>query len=126
MPAHSAAKAAHDNASEDSDTNAAETASPPASKPAKAAQPDGTENPRATHVSETAKTEQVSTAPVPPPEPPKFTLQGVMTDGQDREAVINGVSYRVGDNIEGARVTAIDTRSVRLQFGGHEIQLRLP
>ena len=49
-----------------------------------------------------------------------------MIEGQDREAVINGVSLHVGDDLDGARVTAIDTRSVRLQFGGREILLRLP
>ena len=76
---------------------------------------------------ENVKTEQVAAAPVPSPalEPPKLTLQGIMSEGQDREAVINGVSVRVGDNLEGARVTAIDARNVRLQFGEHEIVLRL-
>jgi hypothetical protein len=48
-----------------------------------------------------------------------------MSEGQDREAVINGVSVHVGDNLEGARVTAIDARNVRLQFGEREIVLRL-
>ena len=48
-----------------------------------------------------------------------------MSEGQYREAVINGVSVRVGDNLEGARVIAIDARNVRLQFGEREIVLRL-
>jgi hypothetical protein len=74
---------------------------------------------------ENVKTEQVAAA-APPLEPPKLTLQGVMIEGQDREAVINGVSVHVGDDLEGARVTAIDTRNVRLQFGDREILLRLP
>ena len=77
---------------------------------------------------ENVKTEQVAAAaPVPSPalEPPKLTLQGIMSEGQEREAVINGVSVRVGDNLEGARVIAIDARNVRLQFGEREIVLRL-
>jgi hypothetical protein len=118
MPIPSATEAARGRASEKSATNAAAKSPVPASKPAEATP--------ITRATENVKTEQVAPAPTPLPEPPKLTLQGVMIEGQDREAVINGVSVHVGDNLEGARVTAIDTRSVRLQFGDREIVLRLP
>ena len=105
-----------------------ETAAPAADTPAKP-QVAVSKPAETTRVLENIKTEQTATEPpatTPPQEPPKLTLQGVIIEGQDREAVINGVSVHVGDNLEGARVTAIDARSVRLQFGASEIQLRLP
>ena len=118
-----AAKAAPGRTSE-----TAETAKPATSPAAKSPVPPS-KPAEAAPVAEKAKTEQIATqppAPQPTLEPPKFKLQGVMIEGQDREAVINGVPVRVGDNLEGARVTAIDTRSVRLQFGDREIVLPLP
>lgn len=69
--------------------------------------------------------------PVPPPapvapEPPKLTLQGITTDGMTPEAMINGFSVRVGEEIEGYRVVAIESRFVRLRFGERELTLRMP
>jgi flagellar basal body-associated protein FliL len=118
-----AAKAAHEPASETAET--AKPATSTAAKPPVPA-PKPVEVPRALENAKTQQTETQPPVPTPSLEPPKLTLQGVMTEGQDREAVINGVSLHVGDNIEGARVTAIDARSVRLQFGDRDIQLRLP
>jgi hypothetical protein len=60
------------------------------------------------------------------PEPPPLVLQGITVAKAGREAMINGYSVREGDEIDGARVVAIESRRVRLQFGEREIVLRLP
>jgi hypothetical protein len=68
-------------------------------------------------------------APAPPPpqpEPPKLVLQGVTSEGSAREAMINGVNVREGDDIEGARVVSIESHRVRLQFDQRDILLRIP
>ncbi len=75
------------------------------------------------------------TVPAPPetgaepptaPEPPRFSLQGITIAPEDREAMINGYSVREGDDVDGARVVAIKSRRVKLQFGEREIVLRMP
>lgn len=65
-------------------------------------------------------------APPPEPVPPKLVLQGITGDATEREAMINGTSLRVGEEIDGAKVLAINARAVKLQFAGKEIQLRMP
>lgn len=40
--------------------------------------------------------------------------------------MINGVTVREGEDIEGARVVTIESRRVKLDSGRHEIILRLP
>lgn len=57
---------------------------------------------------------------------PKLVLQGITYAKDDSEAMINGITLRVGEDIEGARVVAIESRRVKLDFSGHEIVLRLP
>ena len=103
---------------------------PPALKPAEATPLKNTEVAQNTHTPEKLEKEQTAIQPPPIsqplPELPKLTLQGIMAEGNDREAVINGVSIRIGEVVEGAKVMAIDTRSVRLDFHGTEILLRLP
>jgi hypothetical protein len=78
--------------------------------------------------------EQVSADPapapnvvLPPPEPelPKLVLQGITSEGRLFEAMINDMTVREGDEIEGARVISIEQRRVQLKFGEHEIVLRL-
>ena len=61
-----------------------------------------------------------------PAEPPKLVLQGITYAGDSSEAMINGVSLRAGEDIEGARIVTIERRTVRLNFGGREIVLRMP
>ncbi len=56
---------------------------------------------------------------------PQLALQGITRDGRQSEAMINGYTVGVGDEVEGAQVTAIDKRSVKLQFGEQEIVLRM-
>lgn len=73
----------------------------------------------------------VTPPPTPPPapvapEPPKLTLQGITTDGMSPEAMINGFSVRVGEEIDGYQVVAIESRFVRLRFGERELTLRMP
>jgi hypothetical protein len=65
-------------------------------------------------------------APPPQPEPPKLVLQGVTSEGSAREAMINGVNVREGDDIDGARVVSIESHLVRLQFDQRDILLRIP
>jgi hypothetical protein len=69
-----------------------------------------------------------SAAPAPPPQPelPKLVLQGVTSEGNAREAMINGVNVREGDDIEGARVVSIESHRVKLQFDQRDILLRIP
>lgn len=75
---------------------------------------------------EKIKAQQAATAPKPPPEPPKLALQGITFAADGNEVMINGISLRQGEDIEGARIIAIERRAVRLDFGGREIVLRLP
>jgi hypothetical protein len=65
-------------------------------------------------------------AALPPPEPPKLILQGITSAGDSREAMINGVTVTEGEEIDGARVIAIESRRVRLEFAGRELVLRMP
>ena len=76
-------------------------------------------------VVEKLKAEQPA-APPPPPEPPKFALQGITSGAGGREAMINGINVREGDEVDGARVVAIESRRVKLQLGEREILLRMP
>jgi len=85
-------------------------------------------------VVEKLKAEQVVAAEAQPakapsaprPEPPKLVLQGITSDGAAREAMINGINLREGDDIEGARVVSIEPHRVKLQFDQHDIVLRMP
>lgn len=65
-------------------------------------------------------------APASLPEPPRLVLQGIMSNGSKREALINGVSLEVGEEYQGVKVTAIESRRVKVQFGDREIVLRMP
>jgi hypothetical protein len=77
----------------------------------------------------TAKVEPpapVAVVAPPPPEAQKFVLQGITSGPGWREAMINGYAVREGDDLDGARVTAIEPRHVKLQAADHEILLRMP
>lgn len=60
------------------------------------------------------------------PAPPKLVLQGITYAADDREAMINGINYHEGEDIEGAHIVTIEPRRVKLDFQGQEITLRLP
>jgi hypothetical protein len=89
-----------------------------------AVDPKAGEDELVARVMERIKAEQAA-APAPP-EPPKFVLQGITSAKDGSEAMINGLTVREGEEIEGARVAAIDHRTVKLDWNGREIVLRLP
>ena len=130
MPVSDQAKATRERTTEIAQPKASTVVKEPvpASKSAEATPPKNAEVALGTPIPEKAKTEQITppAPPLPPREPPKLTLQGIMSEGQDREAVISGISVRVGEIVEGAKVLAIDSKTVRLDFQGSEIVLRLP
>jgi hypothetical protein len=70
------------------------------------------------------KAEQAAAAK--PVSPPKLVLQGITGQRNLREAMINNVNVREGEDLEGARIVAIDARSVKLRFGDQDLILRLP
>jgi hypothetical protein len=107
--------------------NAPATTPPPAPPAAEAKTSKATEEQLVTRVVEKLKTETPPAAPpAPPRESPKLVLQGITSDGGVYEAMINGSNLREGEDIEGARVVAIESRRVRLQLDGREIVLRMP
>lgn len=64
--------------------------------------------------------------PPPPPLPwceeLRLDLQGIIqVYERGIEALIDGELYRVGDTVKGARITAIDEKSVRLRFRGRDV-----
>ena len=64
--------------------------------------------------------------PAPPPPPkelPKLVLQGVTIHGGLREALINGQTVAVGDEVDGAKVVAIEQNKVKLKFDGRDVTL---
>ncbi|MCK9531665.1 MAG: Type II secretory pathway component [Gammaproteobacteria bacterium] len=54
-----------------------------------------------------------------------FKLSSTFIARDERRAVINGKTVRVGDVIAGARVDAIEPALVRLRRGGSEVVVRL-
>lgn len=103
------------------------------SQPAEADIMPATEpSPKAAATSATASNppppNEPSALPLPPApvrEPPRLVLQGIMRGPSYAEAMINGLVYRVGDDVEGAQIVAIEPALVRLNFEGREIRLRL-
>ncbi len=80
-------------------------------------------------VIERLKTQQAATAvpsPAAPAGTPALVLQGITSEGNVREAMINGYSLHTGEQIDGATIVAIDARDVKLQVGDHEVVLRMP
>lgn len=64
--------------------------------------------------------------PTPPPPPrarPTLVLQGVGIQGKYRDAMINGVTVKVGEEIEGAKVIDIQMGWVLVQFDGQEYKV---
>jgi hypothetical protein len=72
----------------------------------------------------------VEPAPAPvaaivPAGPAPLVLQGISRYAGVYEAMINNSTVKVGEEIDGARVLAIEARAVRLSRGGEEVTLRL-
>lgn len=83
--------------------------------------------PAASALADPAPGTGATTTPAPPaPEVTKFVLQGIISAATWREATINGYALREGDEVDGAKVIAIESRRVKLQLGDREILLRMP
>ena len=68
-------------------------------------------------VSETA-------APVKPL--PAMSVQGIVWGGPVPQAIINGKVFKLGDNINEAKITGINKEGVELFYGGREYLLSSP
>ncbi|MGO9245813.1 MAG: hypothetical protein ACLPT4_08790 [Verrucomicrobiia bacterium] len=82
------------------------------------------QTPTAATIAEASQAKQAQTTR-PPTEYPQFVLQGIIYARDGSEAMINGMSLRAGDAIEGARITSIERDAVRLNFNGSEVVLHL-
>ncbi len=91
-----------------------------------AADAKATEDQLVAKLMERIKAEQAGASKTAPADPPKLVLQGITYAKDGSEAMINNLTVREGDDIEGARVVAIESRRVKLDSNGHEITLRLP
>lgn len=79
---------------------------------------------------ESAKPAEVSTNAAPAAAQPgdafsSFKLQGIMFKPSDPVALINKKKVRIGDDVEGAQVVAIDRQSVTLKKGGQTKDFQL-
>lgn len=54
---------------------------------------------------------------------PALAVQGMIWGGSVPQVVINGRVYTIGDDVEGARITAIDHRGVTVELNGRPVQL---
>lgn len=102
----------------------AEATSP--SVPAPIADTKSTEDQIVTKVMERVKAEQAAAPRTAVADLPKLVLQGITYAKDGSDAMINDQTVHEGDEIEGARVVAIENRRVKLDFNGREITLRLP
>jgi len=102
----------------------AELTSP--SAPATTANAKATEDQIVNKLMERIKAEQGGTPKTTPSDLPKLVLQGITYAKDGSDAMINNQTVHEGDDVEGARVVAIENRRVKLDFNGHEITLRLP
>jgi Type II secretion system protein B len=101
------------------DPAAAATTQSPVATPSSDAK--GTEDQIVARVVERIKAEQPAASGSP-----QLALQGITYASDNRDAMINGVTVHEGEEIEGARVVAIENRRVTLTRNGQEIILRLP
>jgi len=96
------------------------------SAPATTADAKASEDQIVNKLMERIKAEQGGTSKTTPSELPKLVLQGITYAKDGSDAMINNQTVHEGDDVEGARVVAIENRRVKLDFNGHEITLRLP
>ena len=55
----------------------------------------------------------------------EFRVQAIMYNGRKSSTIINGRSFRLGDEIDGARIVAVEPSEVTLEKGGLKRTLRL-
>lgn len=60
---------------------------------------------------------------VKPPAPPVLTVQGLFWGDVEPAAIVNGKFCRVGDQVEGAIITAIDRQGITAEFQGIVLHL---
>lgn len=65
------------------------------------------------------------TAPVVIP-PPSLTVQGIIWGGDISQAIINQKVVKIGDTIEGAKVTDINKDGIKMIFNDQELYLSSP
>ena len=85
-----------------------------------------TEDQIVTKVMERVKAEQGAIPKTASTDVPKLVLQGITYAKDGSDAMINDQTVHEGDEINGARVVAIENRRVKLDLSGREIILRLP
>ncbi len=61
----------------------------------------------------------------PVTQPPPVVVQGLIWGGAQPQAVIDGETFKVGDTVKGARITAIDRRGVTVELEGETFQLTM-
>jgi hypothetical protein len=61
-----------------------------------------------------------------PASPSGLRLEGIMSSGPSRLAIVDGRIVRTGDTISGARIVEIGMDSIRYMRGGKEHLLTLP
>jgi hypothetical protein len=66
---------------------------------------------------------QLAAPSVPAVDPAAFKLHGVMFNGPDSMAIINGSVYRVGQKVSGAVVESITPKLVTLKAGAQEFKI---
>ena len=54
---------------------------------------------------------------------PNFSLSGVVVSSPDSYCLINGKVVKVGEDIDGARLTAVSPELVTLEYQGRQIQI---
>ena len=76
-------------------------------------------------VKQQAQVEKKEQAALPLP-PPKLEIQGVVCGGYFPQAIINKKVVKIGDLIEGARITEINKNGVRILFDNQQYNLASP
>ena len=56
---------------------------------------------------------------------PRFRLTGVLISPSRRVAIVNGKPYQEGQRVSGAELTRIESRSVQLRDGNHDLVVLL-
>ena len=68
---------------------------------------------------------KITPAPLPLPTKPELTLNGIVFHYDVTKAVINGNTYGLNDEIDGAKIIKIESSKVILLFKGKKITLNL-
>ena len=61
-----------------------------------------------------------------PVAPPHLVVQGLWWGAPKPKAIVNGQLYGIGDQVDGARITAIGREGVTVEYGGTSAQVAAP